>query len=322
MVMIELLPRTAISTPAFEDSFLSTLILTFRKYLHCPIGNRIIGLFCYWLCFKTVLKASEYWAKRLKVELFSFPMRQIYNRYCNASFYPTFRQWGSLLDKTFFNQGICWVPLLNQSAQALEPKFLAFTCFDGDWCHWLCLDCRCDPMPTLWERRGWVRSPCLSFCTEGTRYGAGGCLTCGSSPEGSSGSWWHSTFTEIGFSISVDDVWAVSQKFTWIFTYCRRLSTPSPAQHSSCVVQVPSELHTLGFPCHRLDMPMHTHIGLNFSVWLCFCLSSVTQERPEPIRSRSGYALWHFCDLGIISHSLSTEWNQPRGFKWFPCSQG
>lgn len=103
--MIELLPITAISTPAFEDSFQSTLILTFRKYLHCPIGNRIIGLFCYWLCFKTVIKASEYWAKRLKVELFSLPMRQIYNRHCNANFYPTFRQWGSLLDKTF-NQGI------------------------------------------------------------------------------------------------------------------------------------------------------------------------------------------------------------------------
>lgn len=37
-------------------------------------------------------------------------------------------------------------------------------------------------MPTLWERRGWVRSPCLSFCTEGTRY-RGGCLTCGTSLE-------------------------------------------------------------------------------------------------------------------------------------------
>lgn len=77
MVMIELLPRTAISTPAFEDSFQSTLILTFRKYLHCPIGNRITGLFCYWSCFKTVIKASEHWAQRLKVELFSLPMRQI-----------------------------------------------------------------------------------------------------------------------------------------------------------------------------------------------------------------------------------------------------
>lgn len=114
MAMIELVPRTAISTPAFEDSFQSTLILTFRKYLHCPIGNRIIGLFCYWLYFKSVIKASEYWAKRLKAELFSLPMRQIYNRHCNTNFYPTFRQWGSLLDKTF-NQGICWVPLLNQS---------------------------------------------------------------------------------------------------------------------------------------------------------------------------------------------------------------
>lgn len=113
MVMTEFLPRTAISTPAFEDSFQSTLILTFRKSLHCPIENRIIGLFCYWLCFKTVIKASEYWAKRLKVELFSFPMREMYNRHCNANFCPTFRQWGSLLDKTFFNQGICWVPLLN-----------------------------------------------------------------------------------------------------------------------------------------------------------------------------------------------------------------
>lgn len=100
------------------------------------------------------------------------------------------------------------------------------------------------------------------------------------------------------------------------------VSTPSPAQHSSRVVQVPSELHALGFPHHRLDIPMHTHIGCNFSAQLCFCLSSVTEERPEPIRSRSGYALWHFCDVGIISHSSSTEWNQPRGFKLFPCSQG
>lgn len=44
------------------------------------------------------------------------------------------------------------------------------------------------------------------------------------------------------------------------------VSTPSSAQHSSCVVQVSSELHTFVFPHHRLDIPMHTHIGWNFSV--------------------------------------------------------
>lgn len=132
MVMIELLPRTAISTPAFEDSFQSTLILTFRKYLHCPIGNRITGLFCYWSCFKTVIKASEHWAQRLKVELFSLPMRQIHNRHCNATFYPTLRQWGSLLDKTFFNQDICWVPLLNQSKLWVPNSWFSLVLMETD----------------------------------------------------------------------------------------------------------------------------------------------------------------------------------------------
>lgn len=129
------------------------------------------------------------------------------------------------------NGAPCWIRLfLNKiftespSWINLDPKFLVFTCFDGDWCRWaswLCLDCRCDPMPTLWERRGWVKSPYLSFCIGGTRLGEGGCLTCGTSLDGSSGSWWHSTLTEIGFSISVEDAWPMSLKFIWIFTYCR-----------------------------------------------------------------------------------------------------
>lgn len=48
----------------FEEPLQSTLMLTFRKYLCCPVGRRIMGFF-YWLSFRAVIPVfEEYWTVR------------------------------------------------------------------------------------------------------------------------------------------------------------------------------------------------------------------------------------------------------------------
>lgn len=65
VAMTKQLSGNAINSLAFEETFQSTLILTFRKYLCCPIGRRIMGFFFYWLSFKTVINVfEEYWTVR------------------------------------------------------------------------------------------------------------------------------------------------------------------------------------------------------------------------------------------------------------------
>lgn len=152
--MIELPSRDAVSALAFEESFQSASILTFIRYLLCPIGNRIMGPFCYWLCSKPVINASdEYWADSPE-------------SWSPLSSQETDTQQATSIPLSC-NVPQCWLredflprhlssPALKWDGLSLGAQIpvLSF-CFDIDWCPWAsCLGWvgRCDPLPSLWER--------------------------------------------------------------------------------------------------------------------------------------------------------------------------